>query len=706
MLTENMQIHKDKIDKVISKRIAIVGYLILSVLIFSCKMQPDSKVEKSEQPNIILILADDMGFSDLGCYGGEIHTPNLDGLAKTGIRYAQFYNGARCCPTRASLMTGVYPHQAGMGWMTNADTGTPAYQGDLSKNVATIAEVLKPAGYSTYMTGKWHLSNTRKNSAEIKDTWPMQRGFEHYFGIIGGAGNYFKLPVFSGNTRYPSPDNFYLTNAIADSSAIFIDKHFKTEAKKPMFMYVAFTSPHWPLHALDKDIKKYEHTYDIGWDSLRELRLKRQYEIGLWTSETDLTPRDVKVPSWDLLSAAEKEDFARRMSIYAAQVDAMDQGIGRIVTKLKELGQLDNTLIFFLADNGACAEFVSSGKSKDLTGNLADTFESYRINWANASNTPFREYKHWIHEGGVRTPLIVHWPKGIDSSLNNHFIRDYGHLTDIMATCVDVAGAYYPKQMNEQEIVPMQGTSLQAHFTRKENGRGPIFWEHEANIGMRDGEWKLVAKTEEDQQFDATKLELYNIQKDPTELHNLASEMPEKRDSMYHAWEKWAEYANVFPMDTREYGERSNAYQRNINGEFDLDFGDWSLNNRSGFADFEIDRSSKISGENSAKVVLKKKSDNANDVSMEWMYPNFNASSLTISFQACSEKTSNLMVYVETAGKQKVNRGTQHFKITSTNQEFSFKTLDLKPNLRYRIVFCFGKNLANNSVWIDNISLN
>ncbi|MFV0265809.1 MAG: arylsulfatase, partial [Draconibacterium sp.] len=468
----------------------------------SCTSTEKENASLAKRPNIILIMADDMGFSDIGCYGGEIQTPNLDELAKTGARYSQFYNAARCCPTRASLMTGVYPHQAGMGWMTNCDMGTPAYQGDLSKNAATIAEVLKTAGYNTYMTGKWHLSNTRKDKGMVKDNWPVQRGFERYFGLVGGAGNYFKLPVYSNNTKYPSPENFYLTNAISDSSAMFIDEHFKTQPGAPMFMYVAYTSPHWPLHALEKDIEKYRRVYEAGWDEIRKRRLEKQREIGLWENAPDLSPRDEKVPSWDSLSDDQKKDFARRMAIYAAQVDAMDQGIGRIVAKLKELDQLDNTVIFFLADNGGCAEYISSGKSKDLEGKLEDTFESYRINWANVSNTPFREYKHWVHEGGVRTPLIVHWPKGIDHSLNNSFIRNYGHLTDIMVTCVELSGAKYPEVLNGNKIVPMQGTSLVPNFSGNENGRGPIFWEHEANVAMRKGIWKMVAKTPENASFD------------------------------------------------------------------------------------------------------------------------------------------------------------------------------------------------------------
>ena len=262
----------NEIKKIASSALA----LTLTSVFYSCTSQNHEKIKgKNSAPNILLIMADDMGFSDLGCYGSEIQTPNLDRLAKNGIRYSQFYNAARCCPTRASLLTGVYSHQAGMGWMTNADMGTPAYQGDLSKNVRTIAEVLKTANYSTCMTGKWHVSNTRKDNGGVNDNWPVQRGFDRFFGIVGGAGNYFKLPVFSNNEKYQSPDNFYFTHAISDSSVLFIDNHFQKQAEKPLFMYVAYTSPHWPLHALKQDIEKYRDVYLKGWDVLRDKRLKK-----------------------------------------------------------------------------------------------------------------------------------------------------------------------------------------------------------------------------------------------------------------------------------------------------------------------------------------------------------------------------------------------------------------------------------------------
>lgn len=438
---------------------------------------------QEKRPNILLIMVDDMGYSDLGCYGGEIDTPNIDRLAAEGIKYKQFYNAARCCPTRAALMTGVYPHQAGMGWMAAADMGTPEYQGNLNENSVTIAEVLKTANYKTYMTGKWHLTNDRKVDGKITNNWPKQRGFDRYFGIIPGGASYFTPTLYSNNNSYKAPDDFYLTNAISDTTTTYIKDHINKNPNEPFFMYVAYTAPHFPLHALEKEINKYKSTYTVGWDTIRKSRFEKQKELGLFSKETLLNPRDTKVPAWADVSKEKQSEFTMRMAIYAAQVDIMDQGVGRIIQTLKEYGQLDNTLIFFLSDNGATAEFVSNGNSKKVDGS-DDTWESYRINWANVSSTPFKEYKHYTYEGGIATPLIIHWPETINSSRTGTFTNDYGQIMDIMATCVDVSGATYPKKNNGKDIVPLQGKSLLPVIQGKNRDRGKIFWEHEANIAM------------------------------------------------------------------------------------------------------------------------------------------------------------------------------------------------------------------------------
>lgn len=506
-------------------------------------------------PNIILILADDMGFSDIGSYGSEIETPHLDRLAQDGLRYTQFYNAARCCPTRASLLTGVYPHEAGMGWMDSSDVLTPAYQGDLGKDVRTIGEVLHTAGYATYMSGKWHVSSARKNEAQIKDNWPMQRGFDQFYGVIGGVADYFHPNALLGNDPVEHPEGRLLTETISDHAVGFIEAHQQEHPDQPFFLYLSYTAPHWPLHAREETVAKYKGFYDAGWDALREARFKKQKAIGLWADDVALSPRDPEAEIWDDLSADQKSVFARRMEIYAAQVDEMDQGIGDVLAAVEATGKADNTLIFFLSDNGASAEFSSKGKSKDLFGPLADTWESYRLSWANAGSTPFREYKHWIHEGGIRTPLIVRWPQGIDPKLDGHFTRDLGHIVDLMATCMEVSGASYP----ETGVKPLQGRSLNAHFTGGENHRGPMFWEHEANMGMRDGIWKLVAKTPENEPFSEERLELYNMEEDPSELNDLADRDPERVQQMYAAWTTWGEAAGIFPLDSRDWGTRQRS---------------------------------------------------------------------------------------------------------------------------------------------------
>jgi arylsulfatase len=657
---------------------------------------------KDNKPNIILILADDMGFSDIGCYGGEINTPNLDRMAQGGVRYSQFYNAARCCPTRASLLTGVYPHQAGMGWMNNADEGTPGYRGDLSKHAVTIAEVLKTAGYSTCMTGKWHLSNTRKDHAGINDNWPVQRGFDRFFGIISGSDSYFNPVIFSDNKKYPAPPDFYLTHAISDSTVKFIGQHFNNKPDEPLFLYVAYTAPHWPLHALEEDIKKYREVYRQGWDQLRGQRLQKQYGIGLWENDLKLAPRDANVPAWHSLSAEEKDEFALKMAIYAAQVDAMDQGIGRIVQKLEEVNQLENSVIFFLSDNGGCAEHISSGKSKDLTGNLANTWESYRINWANLSNTPFREYKHYTHEGGIRTPLIVHWPNGVGASLQNSFVRDYGHVTDLMATCLELAFAEYPKKYQGNEIVPKQGKSLLPLFLNQKTGRGPIFWEHEANIGMREGDWKLVAETPSNGKFSMEKLELYNMGNDPTELNDLAEAQPEKRDRMYAEWQEWAENTDVFPLDTRDYGIRSRDYKRKINGQFDLDFGDWDILNPNQHVAFSIDRKAKISGRNAAKINVKEKNP---DAMLIWSFPPGEFKQFEINFKALANTKTTFRVKVGHMEMAEDIFAESVFSVNQKVQTFKLKTKEINKPGWHQLLFSFENTSEGDEIWLDEVQL-
>lgn len=541
------------------------------------------------RPNIVLIMSDDMGFSDLGCYGGEIRTPNLDALAADGLRFTQFYNTARCCPTRASLLTGLYPHQAGMGHMTY-DGKMPGYEGELSRRAVTIAEALRPAGYAAYMCGKWHV--TRHDGRDgPRDNWPLQRGFDRFYGTIKGGGSFYDPTSLCRGNTFITPDNdpeykpphFYYTDAISDNAVKFVREHVEEKAAQPFFLYVAYTAAHWPMHALPEDIAKYRGRYDAGYAPIRAARWARAKELGLVAPDWLLTGQDehgesVPHPAWE----------SRCMEVYAAMVDRMDQGIGRILAELKTQRQFDRTLILFLQDNGGCAEGMgrqsNAGKIRDIryqpfgaddlqpqiwppmqtrdgrpvrTGpdvmpGPADTYIAYGRGWANVSNTPFREYKHWVHEGGISTPLIAHWPEGIAAAQRQKLVRTPGHLIDVMATCVDVAGARYPEEFQGQPIQPLEGVSLRPAFTGQAIQRPqPIFWEHEGNRAVRDGPWKLVAKGP------AGPWELYDMDADRTETRDLAARHPDIVNSLATQWEIWAKRARVVPWIWKPpYGEQ------------------------------------------------------------------------------------------------------------------------------------------------------
>ncbi|MBA4150491.1 MAG: arylsulfatase [Verrucomicrobia bacterium] len=532
----------------------------------------------AERPNILLIMSDDMGFSDLGCYGGEIQTPNLDSLAQNGVRFTQFYNMGRCCPTRASLLTGVYPHQAGVGHMMK-DTGHPGYRGNLNRDSATIAEVLRADGYGTYMLGKWHLARALNPKGDISN-WPMQRGFDHYYGTINGGGSFYDPTTLCRGNTYITPENdpkyepktFYYTDALSDNAVQFLQQHSREASDKPFFMYVSYTAAHWPMHALEKDIAKYKGKFDGGYEPARKARVEKLKKLGILDPKWTVTPT---VGDWKAVELKEWE--ARCMEVYAAMVDNMDQGIGRIIAQLKRDGKFENTLVLFLQDNGGCAEMMGRTEPKDqpttkpkpmgpndlqpkiwppmqtrdgrwvrrgpgVMPGPADTYMGYGEGWANVSNTPFREYKHWVHEGGISTPLIAHWPAGISGKRNGKLEGQPAHLIDIMATCVDISGADYPKQFNGQQIHPMEGVSLKAALNGKSLKRkNPIFWEHEGNRAVRDGKWKIVAK--EDQSW-----ELYDMDKDRTEMNNLAEKNPAKLRELAAKWDAWAARANVLPL--------------------------------------------------------------------------------------------------------------------------------------------------------------
>jgi arylsulfatase len=491
-------------------------------------------LSRSTPPNIVLIMADDMGYSDLGCYGSEIRTPTLDQLAAQGLRYSQFYNCARCCPTRASLLTGLYPHQAGVGHMIG-DYHLPGYRGFLNDRCVTIAEVLKTAGYTTLMSGKWHVGEERPH-------WPCDRGFDQSYTLISGASSYWELSEGRQMARNdqpftPNADDWYITDAFTSGAVTLLDTHARGPA--PFFLYLPYTAPHWPLHAYEDDVTPYLDIYAHGWDAIRAARHQRMKEIGMIDPAWELSPRD-GTPWADV---DDKDELVRRMAVYAAQVERMDRGIGDVLAKLDQLGQADNTLVLFLADNGGCAEVVDrSARSDAVTGSPA-SFRSYGRTWANASNTPLRRYKKFVNEGGIATPLIARWPRRIKA--HGRVDHQPGHVIDIMATCVDATGAEYPVAVGDTEITPMEGLSLAPTFAnRLRTPHATLCWEHQGNRAVREGDWKIVATRR-----DGGEWSLYNVMDDRTECHDLAQEQPERVTRMAAIYDDWAARCNVVPFD-------------------------------------------------------------------------------------------------------------------------------------------------------------
>lgn len=498
-------------------------------------------------PNIILIVADDMGYSDLSCYGSEIQTPNIDKLAYSGKRFTQFYNQTRCCPSRASLLTGLYQHQVGIGGMTEGQmypdsTLIPSYIGYLNRKGITIAEALRENGYQTFMSGKWHLGDP-------EDTWPVKRGFDKTFSLIWGCSNYFNtkpylnenqevIVTLNGKPVQPEP-GFYFTNEFTKYALKFIEEKDKD---KPFFLYLAYTAPHWPIQALNKDIELYKGKYMMGWDSLRMQRFERMKEMGIIPADTRLSPKYDQVPDWNALSEDEKQTWDLRMAVYAAMIHRMDIGIGKVVEKLKEQGELENTIIMFLSDNGATNAAIYSATQwiADRSGAIGteQSFDAYGY-WANTSNTPFRKFKSHTFEGGIITPFIFHWPAEIKPGL----ITGYpGHINDVMPTLLDITGTQYPVKYQGHELIPLEGTSLLPLLNGEEleNDR-TLFWEHLGNKAVRKGDWKMVfAKSNK-------KWYLYNLAEDNTEVNDLSEDYPEKVEELKHLYDDWAERVGALP---------------------------------------------------------------------------------------------------------------------------------------------------------------
>jgi len=495
-----------------------------------------SKSEKASEkrPNIVLIMADDMGFSDIGCYGGEIHTPNIDRLAAGGLRFTQFYNNSICVPTRASLLTGLYPQQVGVY----------ANSPKVYENCVTLAEVLLQAGYRTLMTGKWHAQQI-----------PVERGFDRYFGLCDGCCNYFnpgprrpgepepgrKLTSYGYPRRWavddkeykpyaPPNKDFYTTDAFTDYALKYLDQYGHED--QPFLLYLAYTAPHYPLHAWPEDIDKYRGKYMIGWDELRRQRFERQKAMGLFDKIFTLSPRDENVQRWK--DVDNKEEWDLKMAVYAAMIDRMDQNIGRVLAKIRKLDKEENTLVLFLSDNGGCAG--EANYTPEIPPGPVESYRSVDAPWANASNTPFRKYKVWDHEGGICTPFIAYWPRVIRKG--GEITNQVGHIIDIMATFVEIAVAQYPTSYEGHNVLPMEGQSLLPIFQGKQR-RAPeaLFWQSGPNRhrAVRAGEWKLVKQNLE------APWELYNFENDRLEMNNLIKTYSEKArefEKLYHDWAK------------------------------------------------------------------------------------------------------------------------------------------------------------------------
>ncbi|HBO45568.1 MAG TPA: arylsulfatase [Planctomycetaceae bacterium] len=523
----------------------------------------DRSAKADDRPNIVVILVDDMGFSDLGCYGGEIDTPHIDRLASNGLRYTQSYNCGRCCPTRASLLTGLYPHETGMGFMAGQDAGRPGYRGDLNRQCITVAEALRQAGYATYMAGKWHICADFQPGGS-KDNWPRQRGFDRFFGTLLGVGSYWDpLSLTEGNTPIKPQGDFYYTEATTDKVVEYLRGN---PAGKPFFCYVSYTAPHFPLHAREEVIEKYRGRFSQGWDKIREERRKRLVDEGIIRPEWKLSARDDRVPAWE--DVDNKEWRQSRMEAYAATLDHVDQGVGKIVKTLKDLGQLDNTLLLFLSDNGGEAmehfdgmiestgqpwvvvryvpmftrqgEPVVAGDIPGIKPGPETTYAGCGAAWANASNSPFRRFKTMVHEGGISTPLIVHWPKSIHEkgTLRHQPV----HVIDFMPTFLELAKADYPKTYENQALRPPAGVSIAPTFENRELHDRPLFWEHYGNRAVRDGKWKLVAVQD-------GPWELYDLDADRTETRDVSKQHPEIVARLSVLYDNWARRTEVLPWE-------------------------------------------------------------------------------------------------------------------------------------------------------------
>ena len=524
-------------------RLALLKVCLLFVGVAAVQV---ASAQKKQKPNIVLVLVDDLGFSDIGPYGAtEIETPNLDKLAAGGLRLKEFYNNSICAPTRASLLTGQYQHKAGVGFFNN-NLGLAAYQGFLNRESLTLAEVLKSGGYSTLMAGKWHVGDDRNQ-------WPNQRGFDHFFGFIGGASNYYEIgqkgdetvPLVKDNEPYFLEPGKYLTEEITNNALGFLDEQQK--AKKPFFLYLAYNAPHWPLQALPADIAKYKGKYKAGWDSLRVQRYRNAIKKGLIGADQKIAAHDDQVKPWDKLTYDEKEYWQTRQEVYAAMIDHVDQGIGRLLAKLKALKQDENTLIIFISDNGAQGGNSTRLYTQRTTGPVgtAGSYETQNSNWSQTGNSPLRNYKGAPYEGGISAPFIAWYPGKIKAG---SIAKGTGHLIDLAPTFYELAVINYPKQLNGITSNPLAGKSLLpllSGTTDTVQRTGPLFWERGGNKAVRWGKWKLVAAAGPTEKY-----ELFDIEQDRGENTDIAAQHPEIVAQLKKAYTKWAEENGVVDYET------------------------------------------------------------------------------------------------------------------------------------------------------------
>lgn len=498
--------------------------------------------EKPKRPNIILIVADDLGYSDLGVYGSEISTPNLDRLAKEGLRLQEFYNNSICAPTRASLLTGQYQHKAGVGYFSS-DLGLPAYQGYINRESLTLAEVLKESGYTTLISGKWHVSGKGQSL-------PWQRGFDLVYPrdeALAGSGAPALKEVATDAEGFPLSESLQ-TNLITENAIDFLEEAKKKE--NPFFLYLAHTAPHWPLMALPEDIAKYKGRYDRGWDALRKERFDRQKQLGIIAADTKISQKDEDIYDWDRLSYDQRQLWARKMEVFAAMVDRLDQGVGQVLKKLEELGEAENTIVIFLSDNGAPAEdlvrwYHGARKNSSPVGSTG-SYESQSKNWSYLSNTPFRAFKDHLFEGGINTPFIAWYPSKIKAG---RIAKGTGHIIDLAPTFYDLAGAKYPKK--HQGVIPndLPGKSLLPLLFGESNEverEAPLFWERAGNRAVREGKWKLVSH------WPSYAWELYDLERDRGETTDLARENHEVVSRLSVKYFEWARHTGVVDFSKLE----------------------------------------------------------------------------------------------------------------------------------------------------------